>query len=190
MFALFFVFLAITGIFLNHSARLGMDTRHVPGFIARTYLKNTDALMGVTIGDHWLYSLGGTLWIDGNEISDCYPGLSRVLQAENAVHVLCGDDLVMITSAGLLLEKVSGWRTDTKLAPDIILPDIEAWSHPVPVDKEIYERHIPPVSWNKFLLDLHSGVWFGEMGVLLTDLIAVAMILMAVTGLKMSRIFR
>lgn len=194
-FALFFIFIAVTGFMLNHSAALNLDQQQIPNMLARGYFTQIETPLGYLLEDKWIYSLDGKLRWNGAKVADCQPTL-RSLVVVVDVLALCGDYLLVLTAQGNLIEEISGFAAIDKLGiadirrlrADLNLSFTEKqihWPEPRALAEELVAQYLPSVSWTKWLLDIHSGSYFGGMGRLFLDLIALLLIISAVSGLYM-----
>lgn len=209
--ALFLCLLAVTGIALNHSDELGLDERYVPAWVASFYL-GSDEVFGIQIENHYAYSFGGSLFVDRTSIDSCAE-LQGWQSIENQQVALCDGELLLLTDGFQLIERVdstiglppnitalhaqagefmirsgSEWLSldlmSLDLAPaafagDGNLPNLTQ----VPADYLLGES----VTWQKFILDVHSGIVVGIPGKLFTDIVAIFLILMVLSGLWMWR---
>lgn len=185
--AVFFIFLACTGGLLNHSPALKLDQVHIPSFLAGAYMDDIAVPAGKEINGTWVYGLGGKLWFDEKPVAECYPALAGVLPGDGEIHALCGTTLLVLTQDARLVEEQPGWLGSSSADVFGALPDPARWSALVPIDTRLVQAHVPMVTWEKFILDIHSGAYFGGLGVFFLDMVALFVIVMAVSGLIMTR---
>lgn len=207
--ALFVCLIAITGIALNHSDDIGLDKNYVPGWIARLYLGSNEVL-GIQSSDQFFYSLGGNLFVDRTAISPCNR-LQDWASLDDQEVALCDEELILLTPGFELIERVDGalglpaniteiHSTGTEF---LVLADSRWLSldlmslqpSPSPFDGQtsvVDWVSVPTeyllgesVTWQQFILDVHSGVVIGLPGKLFTDLIGILLVLMVLSGLWM-----
>jgi hypothetical protein len=88
-------------------------------------------------------------------------------------------ELVVQTAAGSFSSAdVLNWRPGA--------PKVVAWSTPTPLaesDREAYAQRLAPgISFQRLLLDLHSGRFLGNLGPLFFDLVAIFLTILALSG--------
>lgn len=227
VFALFFIFSAVTGVILNHASDLNLDRYHIPVSLASGYFEEieTQQFPGFSLGEKWMYSLGGALWLGERKVAVCDSGLRSGVMVEEQIFALCGDYLLVISVEGALIEEMVGFGSLERLGSwdhrlvaeqgnralqlDLLTLELTELNHSstsnssVPIsskhfedriswavaenlDQQTIDFHLPSVSWEKWILDIHSGTYFGGLGVLFLDALAVVLIVSAVTGLVMS----
>ncbi len=189
----FIVFLSLSGIALNHANDFGLDQRYIrwPWLLEAYGMKAPSPYAGsvslaalVVVGEgqrvHVLLDTGEL--IESFDLSAILPGeIERVGKA---------GDRAVLDSRGIL------YRSDrdvTVFEPWTAGADSEVgWS--TEVDRDTTGLEALQTAWRgqgltieRVLLDLHSGRIFALPGRLLLDLVAVAMILLGVTGLVLSR---
>jgi len=209
--AFFLVVISLTGIALNHSGAMRLDERTVPAFIASRYY-STEDVSGYYLNDRHYYVIGGKLFIDRKEVSLCEE-INGAIRIDDQAAVLCLSELLVFSSDHQFSERIGssfGFPENVRriashknqlllgLGEDIYSFDVETlklqpgptdggtvvWSEAGRVPNSLLLSE--SVSWQKFILDLHSGMFFGAGGIWLTDLVGVLTIAMAVSGLVMS----
>tara|TARA_R110002111_G_scaffold125706_5_gene190115 strand:- start:243 stop:977 length:735 start_codon:yes stop_codon:yes gene_type:complete len=212
--SVFLCLLAITGIALNHSEALALDKKYVPGWIAAFYLGSTE-VRGIQKEDQYLYSFGGQFFVDrapvtsclelqdfeffdGQEIALCDGGLiiltpdfQVIERIDNSVGLPEGVANIQVDDTGFLVNTDSTWQSFDLLTLDLSPTEFSqavqapAWV-PIPTEMLLGDS----ITWQKFILDLHSGVVIGLPGKLFADLVALLLIGMAISGVWMWRNIR
>ena len=231
------IFLAITGLLLNHSPGIGLSKQTLRSqWLLNWYGFQTTAFSGFKLGKYapnkqWLSHPGGhELFLNAEPVANCQAPLlgasrldipkdkvskDKVSQAQSLLLALCQDELVILTPEGDLVEKLSVLnslpentselqvvgqevliRSNEKtlslnidsLETQTSQAEIKEWSQPSPLPPELIERinqkaELPGISMETLILDLHSGRFFGNAGVLFVDLIGLLVCLLALTGL-------
>lgn len=218
--AVFVLALAATGIALNHSSLLGLDSRFVESpWLTQLYGDDSSDLGAFALGQQWVFrAADGRVYLDAREVAPCSGALVGAVAAQDVLLAACAEELLMITPAGELLESVSAstglptplqgigiidshvalqadgvwWLADLErmdfsqrvrwggsavgqLVPDTLPADIRA-QIPAPAHW---------LSWERVLLDLHSGRLFGRAGVWIVDAVGVLLITLASSGTLM-----
>ena len=211
------VFLAITGVLLNHSPAAGLNKKILgSAWLLDWYGFETASLSGFLVGEKWLNHPGErALFLDTEPVANCNPPLLSGVAIPEFLLALCTDELVILTSSGELVEKINlsnGLPKDTTnlgyfhnkiliesnsqiLSLDLetleILPSkakIKQWQTSKPLPSEIKVKlnqnsQLPGISLETLILDLHSGRFFGSIGVLFFDFIGLLTCFLAITGL-------
>jgi len=102
------VFLAVTGILLNHSPALDLAGKHLrANWLLSWYGIEQPALQGVQIDHQWI-SRGpaNTLFVGERPVADCPAPLHGVDSLPTMVLALCRDTLILLTPEGEFIEKL------------------------------------------------------------------------------------
>ena len=211
---IFLVLIAVTGILLNHTDFLKLDQRSVPAFIAARYYSddaNGQEISGYKSDGKYFYVLAGTLYVNSQPIVDCQQ-LQGVVGLAGQTISLCDSELLLLTPDQQLIEVIGavmgvpdnlvrlGVVDGQLLLQDPVslfsfdLDTLQLQPTNIRLSGAPVRQAIPDsvllagsVSWQQFILDLHSGVFIGNSGKWLSDLVAVFVIVMAISGLVMWR---
>lgn len=118
--SLLLIWLALSGIALNHSSDWGLDQTSGPRLLQSVYQGDTIEFTSYKAGDTWFSHNGAsTLYVQGKELGYCdKPFAGAVLFAEELIAV-CGETLLLITPAAELIESIDiGY--DLEAAPSAI----------------------------------------------------------------------
>lgn len=209
--AVFLLLLAVTGILLNHTHDIGLDRAPLESRFLRAHygLETTGSSDMHELAGQSLSVRDGQLRLGGERVTDC-PQLVGVMEKRDQVLVVCTDRLVLLTPDGQLIDQadslrgipsgLSAWseQGDTILlkAEDSSLsvnladlsvhsveagPDVRWQGKPASVD--MMAAPADAITWERVVLDLHSGRLFGRLGVLLVDIMGVASMMLALSGL-------
>ena len=93
-----------------------------------------------------------------------------------------GQDVLLRSNEKILSLNIDNLETQASPA------NVKEWSQPSPLPQELIERisqkaELPGISMETLILDLHSGRFFGNVGVLFVDLIGLLVCVLALTGL-------
>lgn len=211
----FVLIVSVTGILLNHSVGLSLDKRQVPGWVAAWYYDDTSGVSGFLVDDVHLYQIGSEVHLESSAVTSCVDGLSGAVALKDQVAALCGNEILLLTAGGQFIERlgpVHGVPTGIQRLGasdgDLVLefeqttrhfsldsltlqepPSVDViWQNPVPIPASLTEALLADtVTWEKFILAVHSGRVVGGPGPWLADLVAMLLIFMALTGLILSR---
>lgn len=166
--------------------------------------------------DTEVVELGGRLFVNGQGVLDNLNALVGAVAVGDLILAAGPSVLTVTTADGALVDHmvtpalvdrvgklgdtaVIGTETGVLIADDSLLSwgpagssDAVAWSKPVILGTEtlaslqrLYLQRT--LSWERVVADLHSGRVLGPFGPLLVDLVAFALIALAITGLVLSR---
>ena len=100
--------LLFTGILLNHSEELGLDS--VPlsyGMLELVYGVRPDAeTLGYSLGGHWLTGQGNRLILDSTPFAERSEPLNGAVFKGDLFIALCSDSLFLVTPEGQLVERL------------------------------------------------------------------------------------
>mgnify|MGYP001382421781 FL=1 len=206
------IFLSITGIFLNHSPAAGLSKRTLNSeWLLGWYGFETVALSGFKVGKQWINHPGDReLYIDGQPVAACAPAartysfLIALCKDELVILSFYGELVEKINTLSGLPEHTTNLKylNNTlfiqshnkimSLDPDTleIKPSqltIESWPLPSSLPSTIVEElkqgsQLPGISLETVILDLHSGRFFGDAGVLFVDFMGLLTVFLAMTG--------
>ena len=213
------IFLAISGIALNHSPALKLSKTNLSNnWLLSWYGLEKPAINGFKLQDKWLYQNGNNqLFLDGQSVAPCSAPLRSGVRNAQSIFALCANALVMLTENGALLETFSQLDglpanvqavaavedslyllTDSAVLgfdPDSLAVTATAKT-PAALSKSLtvmaavpeslteqLDETGPSISLETVILDLHSGRFFGQFGVLFVDIIGLLVCILSITGL-------
>lgn len=209
----FVLLLVVTGLLLAFSVELGLDKRTADSaWLKRWYGLGAGApMVAFEVGDHWLIGQGRTIFLNEQVITgDAKPPVGVVDTGEMIV-VATEDDVYVLTPDGAIIEKLSGLgpidafgaapdgnaalrrggqiyvadRDVTRWEEADVQPD---WATPAAPSAALTaaiaaRAQSPGPSWERVLLDLHSGRLLGRLGPALIDIASVLLGFLALSGL-------
>lgn len=210
--ALFILVLATTGILLNHTHDLGLDQRHIQAaWLLDAYGIRAPQPRSYAAGTHWISAVGQRVYFDEQEIAHdtqlhgaLFNGQLIAVVLDSAIVLFTPDgvhveniptpapvvDAARTNNDELLIQTSTGWwQTDGRFltwsAPDkdnirFALAPTVAPEHLQAALQQYYRG--AALSWERVLLDLHSGRLFGKLGRYLMDAAGVLLILLALSG--------
>lgn len=217
--SLFVLVLVVTGIALNHGHSLSLDQVGAPSWILGFYgIEPSTPAQGFKASDHWLLESDGQLFFDTSAAGRCAPPLIGALTLDNTILASCQDAIYLFTNSGDLIErstnipeplqammlqgqrvliqgKLNVYQFDADefswaLTTPVTIASVAPATLPEELAQTITAKSIvSDITWERFLLDLHSGRLFGELGVWFVDLIAIVLAMLAISGvwLRLSR---
>lgn len=211
------LWLAVTGIALNHSVDWGLDQTPAAQPLQQAYRGIALEFTAYPVADTWVSHNGAsTLYLGALEVGYCALPFSGAVAYAGEIVVACGDSLLMLTAEGQIAEQLdisydlpdrvtgialAGDQMVLRTAQGNYQADLDAleftaaepggealnWVSPAPLDGVLRAQleqasYGEGVSWERALLDLHSGNFFGRPGSLLADFLALGLILLAGSG--------
>ena len=105
--SLVLIWLAATGIVLNHAADWKLDQIAGPAALQSIYRGDTIAFRSYLAGDSWVSHNGAaTLYIDGREVGYCGTPFVGAVAYGDEIVATCGETLVLATPGGNLIESI------------------------------------------------------------------------------------
>lgn len=105
--SLLLIWLAVTGIVLNHAADWELDKHAGPQALQGLYRGDSIHFTSFLAGDVWVSHNGAsTLYINGGEVGYCGGPFAGAVALEGEVVAACGEALVLATPGGQLIESV------------------------------------------------------------------------------------
>lgn len=210
--AIILLMLAITGIALNHTEELSLNTRMIQsGTILDWYgIKSPDNLNSFSTKNHWLTQSDQQIYLDHSPLSITENKLIGAIETNNFIAAAFRNSILLLSSEGETIERITietleeiginsqlqviikskqliqysnddliSWHPYTK-------QDI-SWSTPSSLPtiitnkiKQTARSNILPLE--RVLLDLHSGRFFGTVGVVIIDLCGLLLIFLVLSG--------
>lgn len=205
----FLLLLAVTGLLLNHGHDIGLDRMPLENAWLRAHygLASVASAPRHTVDGRPLSVKNGQLWLGEEHLAEC-PHLVGVMSRRDEVLVVCPDRLVLLTPDGQVIDQADSLRgipsglsayseqgetillktADNSLGVNLsdlsvravsVGPDV-VWRGAAPAGDGV--APIDAFTWERVMLDLHSGRLFGRAGVWVVDLMGVASILLALSG--------
>ena len=106
--ALFVILLAGTGLLLNHTEELALDSRHVPsGLLLDWYgIKAPSSMPGYRVGSHTISEVGTRIYWDTTLMPQVSPPLRGAIAVQDMIIIGTDGQLVLFTSDGELIERM------------------------------------------------------------------------------------
>ena len=210
------VLLAVTGVLINHSPALGLDSANLrqTWLLSLYHSEAAVETRAYRVDRHWLGWANGTLALDGEPVAEVEAAPVGAAATEPVLLAAFPETVVLLTRDGRVVEtlgtaalpgEITGLTAGENGGVVVRTPDgchtagpgvvswspagcPETWSEPERPPgtvraalMELDDR--PEIPWSRLLLDLHSGRLFGTVGVLVVDVVGLAAIALAITGL-------
>ena len=145
------VFLAVTGILLNHSPALNLAGNHLKAnWLMSWYGLEQPRIRGVQLDNRWISGgPGDTLYVDDHPVADCPAPLHGVDSLPTTLLALCRDALILLTPEGEFIEAldtVSGLprgMTKLQVANHRVLLGNGQQTYEIDVDSLAVAEHAP-----------------------------------------------
>lgn len=104
--ALLVLWLALTGIALNHTEDLALDERYLSSNALLTWYGVTvpDEVLSFRVGEHWISQIGERLYFNEREIDGSYSALLGAVTTPDAIVVAVDGHLLLLTPTGEKME--------------------------------------------------------------------------------------
>lgn len=118
--SLLLIWLAVTGIALNHSSDWGLDQAAGPGVLQAVYSGDVIAFTSYRAGDAWVSHNGAsTLYVQGSEVGYCSQPFAGAVLMAGEIIAACGETLLVVSMGAELIESIDiGY--DLEALPDAI----------------------------------------------------------------------
>ncbi len=209
--AVIFIVLSITGIALNHTDLLKLDSRMIQNnWLLDHYNITSPDITACNLGAHWVSQLESQLFFNLSPLNIATDTLTGCLSLPDYVLISQQQSLILLTVDGEIIEQIS-FKNITRLGktPDnhiiietasdkqISTDELVSWqtteANPdvwstlsMPSDElkqelqRQFRQRILPVE--RVMLDLHSGRFFGQIGIIMVDIAGVCLILLSISG--------
>lgn len=210
--ALFLIWLAISGLLLNEHALLGLDSTRLDWpWLMRAYGLHGEQTPAFSAGSHYLLNNEGQTLLDGKPLALPIPEALGMVELGGLLYVATPMSLVLLKAddgqridelrapplPATPLQRIALHEGALLLQADQLYAstDGESWqavnvtaarwsqAQPLSAEQQAAAGLRPSLPLTRVLADLHSGQVFGVAGKRLIDLVALAAILLAVSGL-------
>ena len=212
--AIIAIFLAITGIMLNHTNQIGIDKNfvHSPTILKWYGIQPPVKVTGFQIEQHWLSRWNDDIYFNDQRIAQSSSPLRGAIKTNHFYALSTAEEIWLLTVDGEIIEKLSApaeklgdilalghqdkhtvikteqgiSRADSDLIAWHPITDTRiSWSQaaplPIPLSEKIFTKG-HSISWERVLLDMHSGRIVTAGGTLLIDLAGIMLIVLALSG--------
>lgn len=174
--ALLVMMLVITGIPLNHSSQLALDSKPLRNrLLLSLYGMDVPSISGYAVGEQWLSHLGGNhIYLQNSEVAYCQQPIYGAVAVQGMIAVLCHQQLLLLTEAGEVVERVgsvfglpdadgiaaSDDRLLLRVATGAVVADLNALQFVAPqsvAGVDWVEASVPPAALQETLLQHHFG---------------------------------
>lgn len=221
--AFFLLLLSITGILLNHSAFLNLDSKTLPNWLSKAAYGYEPPTKAVAIAGLRIQQKQYQIAVNGTRVARCDSLFLNAIVLEELVAVICPREIVLLTLEGELIELASASTSFTqpiisfaaiaaepmalllgfsnhieKLNINAMQRSLLSGEHAAGLSNLLQAKglnigqsvvasgdptnNLHDLSWERFLLDLHSGRVFGLLVVLLMDVAALILIVLVFSG--------
>lgn len=210
--ALILIMLSITGIALNHTEDLKLDSQMIQAETILDWygIKAPENLLTFNTQHHSLSQLGKHIYFDQQSLIKNQHPLIGAVETEDFIVLALSQSLLLISLDGEIIEQ-NNFKNIEKIGLDtqqniIVQSDGKLsysddgliswqsttdktvnWSQTTDTPKNIKQAILQHFSSNilpleRVLLDIHSGRFFGLFGVIIVDICGVLLILLALSG--------
>lgn len=209
--AVIIVMLAVTGIILNHTDNLKLDSQYVKSKAVLDWygIKSPDTKIAFASRNIWVIQTGEQIYLGVQPVLKKTENLVGVVSSDSFVLLGFTNGLILLSNEGDVIERIE--KPLIKIAIDsqdtifIYSKDqifssndgLLSWQETDKSSPEWSSQSNPPVAlmqrindlsrnnilpYERVLLDMHSGRFFGTFGVFMVDIAGILFILVAVSG--------
>lgn len=210
--AIILLMLAVTGIVLNHTEDLKLDSQMIQSNTVLDWygINSPTDLKSFSAGQHWLTLVNQQIYFDHSLLLKQQSQLLGAVETDDFIAAALSNSLLMLSLEGELIEQ-SPFKTIDRIGIDyqrqvVIQSGNELtasndgllswhaynneqikWSTPSLPPKSIAKSiqnsfRTSVLPMERVLLDIHSGRFFGFAGVILVDISGVLLIVLALSG--------
>ena len=210
--AVVILILAVTGIVLNHTDDLELDKQFIKsaGILDWYGIEAPNPKYSYSISEYWVTQIDSQIYFNTKPVLKIREQLIGATMNDSFIVAAFPNALVMLSIQGEVIEQIdkrpiqniaSGQneRIYIKSGDQVFFSDDELltwqtsnhkvsnWSRPAPIPEKL-KRHLKQESrshilpYERVLLDVHSGRFFGRYGVYFIDFAGLLMILLTISG--------
>jgi len=209
--AIIIILLSVTGIILNHTEDLELDSHYVKCTAILDWygIKPPKTDIAFTSNNHWIIQAGEHVYFETKQLLKTSDTLIGVVYTESFFLLGFTHSIIMVSPEAEIIERIEKPLTKigidsnssvfinsedrTLYSNDALLSWKETdqkppkWSKPSEIPPDL-NQHISNLTRNnilpyeRLLLDIHSGRFFGAYGVIIFDIAGILFILLAISG--------
>jgi hypothetical protein len=210
--AIVLIMLAITGIALNHTEDLKLDSQMIQSKIILDWygINSPDNQLSYSTEHHWLTQINQQLYFDHKLLLENTDTLLGVVETNDFVITALSHSLLLLSLEGELIEQ-SPFNEIEKIGLDqqqrIVIKSSETTVYSDDGLLSWHPHNNLPVKWSetsaapesivqniknnfrssilpleRVLLDIHSGRFFGSAGVIIVDISGIMLLILALSG--------
>lgn len=210
--AVIVILVTLSGLALNHTGDLELDRHYPQSaLLLWPYESAIEIRQGILTHDGWLHVIDQQVLLDTQILGDCTQLVGYASTGDEMLLVcaeqwlLLGKDwslleiidpaffqlehiqAVGITEQGLAVQVDLGdwFRLDFETYTRLLLSNDASVSVPYHLNSlplSFDSERNKTISWQRLLLDIHSGRWFGAYGVWVVDIAALILLFLALSG--------
>ncbi|WP_299010303.1 PepSY-associated TM helix domain-containing protein [uncultured Shewanella sp.] len=215
---IFVILLSITGILINHSHPLSLDSRKVTfNWLLNNYGIKPPSNISIYQTHPLIASSDNLIWIEKFPPIEAQQPISAIIPFNQLYLAITPSTLYLISPHGQLIEMQDSslglpqhieaigqdgqlwlktangyffsnedlidWTPATPLQAIKWVEPLPSFQVPEALAKVSLRARSHSLSWERVLLDVHSGRFFGPLGPWFMDLVALALIVMSLTGI-------
>ena len=174
----FFIFiLSVTGTLLQHAEEFNIRNNYASSSIAKNFYDIQPCkIYSYQFKKKWISICNGDLYFDIKKVASNVGKISSIFVNKDQYHIHYDNHSIIINSDSSILEMGHIEIEDSNiiLEEDLI---------PLKKKKVIEDISISKtITYERIVVDLHSGRLFGTFGVTLIDLVTIGIILLSFTG--------
>ena len=202
--AVIVLMVSFTGILLNHTGGLALAKQYPQsGFWLWPYPQEQHS--GIQLNDHLLYQTSQQVFLNGQPLLNCAPPLINAVIIDQQLWVLCASQLLFLQNGQLIesIETVLLGNSISNIGESnglLLIKNLNTWhgfddltmqlgkptNAPSVLNKvaplENIQTNNHTITWQKVILDIHSGRFFGSLGIYIVDAAAIILMLLALSG--------
>ena len=209
--AVIVVMLSVTGIALNHTDDLKLDSQYIKSTAILDWygIKPAQKQIAFASNNHWIIQVGEQIYFGTQQVLKTSDTLIGAVKSESFFLLGFANTLILISHEGEVIERINKPLTHVAIdfddtiiinSEDQILSSKDGllswqethqktmkWSKSSKLPEKLNQQIINLsrnniLPYERVLLDIHSGRFFGAYGVLMVDIAGILFILLAITG--------
>ncbi len=209
--AIFIVMLTTTGILLNHTDDLDLDSQYVHSISILDWynIKPAEIKVAFKTNKQWIIQIDGNIFLEQQPVLKKNQALLGAVATDSFYILAFPDSLILLSFEGDIIENIekpisriaiSGdhnifiesekqivFSADGLLSWQLAQKNNINWSKPAELPEKLKQKVRQSslqkiIPYERLILDIHSGRFFGSYGVLMVDIAGILFILLALSG--------
>jgi len=193
MLVFFVLLLSITGSLLQHAEDFNLRNKYASSSVVKYFYKiKPCSVLSYKVDDNWLSKCDASLYFNDKKISNNISNniINSVIKKGSLYNIDYDNHIVTVNKYGEIIKLIHKEKNSIYKKDNLLLIKIA----PANIRKNIEENSInKTITYERIIVDLHTGRIFGFIGITIIDLVTIGFILLSMTGtiswLKYKKIF-
>ena len=178
--AFFILILSITGTLLQHAEDFNIRNNYAPSSVAKNFYNIKPCkIYSYEYDNNWISMCNRDLYFNEKKIASGIDDINSVYLNSGKYHIHYDNHKIVVNSDSSI-EEMGHTNPNENIDKNVVLKiDLISENQKKIIENKSLSKTI---TYERIVVDLHSGRLFGSFGVTLVDLVTIGIILLSITG--------